>query len=211
MAHRICLKFIFKVHTEDIMNQMRRQFLKNGYIWMTHDTPMTQWISNTINALLGVMLPSEAAFSRGNGRTLVVCYGCQHRGVFPLLTATAFKLCAQCSGMEKRLNNKVTNSFIIHTLLPVRANKHTKIPQATGVWICVLVCVCVASLCPQCDDEDDHEPWPKDCKGRNYHHYHGAQTTSFVSICHWFPQQHKTLTYTKLDRTNLQGSALCLW
>lgn len=147
MAHRICLKFIFKVHTEDIMNQMRRQFLKNGYIWMTHDTPMTQWISNTINALLGVMLPSEAAFSRGNGRTLVVCYGCQHRGVFPLLTATAFKLCAQCSGMEKRLNNKVTNSFIIHTLLPVRANKHTKIPPSHWCMnMCACVCVCSLAL-----------------------------------------------------------------
>ncbi len=65
----------------------------------------------------------------------------------------------QCSVVEKRLNNEVTNSFItlthMQTLLPIGA--HTNSPSC----MCMHVCVRAVSLWPTCDggggDDDDDD------------------------------------------------------
>lgn len=125
---------------------------------------MTQWISITINALFVVLFPSEAVYSRGNGKTLVMCYGYQHPSIFSLLMATASKLTAVQWKRDWKMKSLISLS-LSHSLThpdPYSQLEHTqKLPKL-----------------------------PKDCLAGTTIVITELKQLNLL-ICHWYPQRHQ--------------------
>lgn len=75
-----------------------------------------------------MMLPSKTVYSRGNGRTLVVCYGCHHLSAFSLLMVVV-------EWKRDRIMKPLTVSSNTHS--QIRA--HTYKVKLFKLYVCIFV------------------------------------------------------------------------